>query len=265
MISRRQFFLRSLATGAGLATSSSFSGCTRPRVSIKARCGGYGRLLPPGSPSIAGSDIEQRLKDLALKMREDNGNATSGAMVAGYTYLGQFIDHDLTLDITPLDRVTPDLANTTNFRTPFLDLEHIYGGGPSVSRFLYRRRGSDSSEGAERFLLGATIPSDVPDGRLPSSCNDLPRNSQGIALVGDSRQDENLILAQLHVAFLKLHNLVLDRPELLGASPDYDIKPVFEAARRVVTWHYQWLAPDSNPTFLRVFAVLAREFRLPGG
>jgi hypothetical protein len=179
--------------------------------------------------------------DLALSMRDDDSDAGRGVIVAGYTYLGQFIDHDLTLDITPLDHITTDVAQT-NFRSPFLDLDQLYGGGPNISPFLYRKHGSDSPDGAERFLLGATTSSDVAnDQLLPSSCNDLPRNSQGIALVGDARQDENLILSQLHVAFLKLHNLVLDRPELLKASPHYDIKPAFEAARRVVTWHYQWL------------------------
>lgn len=207
--------------------------------------------------------------------------------MAGYTYLGQFIDHDLTLDITPLESVTPDLASTTNFRTPFLDLDQLYGGGPSVSRFLYRKHGPDSPVGAERFLLGTTKPSDVPNPTtsppgvpnqtLPASCNDLPRNSQGVALVGDSREDENLVLAQLHIAFLKLHNLVLDRPEL-RASPDYHITTDFQAARRVVTWHYQWLVRQDflrtvldpeifdhldSRTYKPMMAASMEDFRIP--
>jgi hypothetical protein len=72
---------------------------------------------------------------------------------------------------------------------------------------------------------------------------DLPRNVEGIALTGDPREDENLILAQLHVAFLKLHNLIVANPALLNASPWYRRAgdTDFAVARRIVTWHYQWL------------------------
>ena len=39
--------------------------------------------------------------------------------------------------------------------------------------------------------------------------NDLPRAPHGFALIGDHRNDENLIVAQLHLAFLKFHNKVV--------------------------------------------------------
>lgn len=177
-------------------------------------------------------------------MKEDASD--NSAIAAGYTYFGQFIDHDLTLDITPLDQARKDVREITNFRTPFLDLDHIYGRGPSISRFLYRKHAADSPEDAERFLLGRTMPGDPPNTNLPPSCNDLPRNLQGIALVGDARQDENLILAQLHVAFLKLHNLVVRDLNLL--KPYRDAGADFAAAQRLVTWHYQWLVRND---FLR--------------
>lgn len=75
-----------------------------------------------------------------------------------------------------------------------------------------------------------------------SSKNDLPRSPQGIALVGDSRQDENLIIAQLHVAFLKFHNRVVEELEhgkLKSVGPCGGT--FFEQARRFVTWHYQYI------------------------
>jgi hypothetical protein len=151
---------------------------------------------------------------------------------AGYTYLGQFIDHDLTLDLTPLDRASPNVEDTPNFRTAFLDLDQVYGGGPTLSPFLYEK----GSRGAERFLIGKT----KDDLTL---AEDLPRNAEGIALTGDPRQDENLILAQLHVAFLKLHNVIVADSALLSASPSYRRlgDTDFAVARRIVTWHYQWL------------------------
>ncbi len=289
MISRRQFLLRSAATGAGLATAPGLlatpklSGSKVSAITNPCASSSYMRLFPARKPSEAGSVLERALSDLALKMKEDDSESGAGDILAGYTYLGQFIDHDLTLDITPLDQARKNPLQITNFRTPFLDLDQLYGGGPTISPHLYRKHGSDSSEGGERFLLGATAASTVVDGvghsrTLSPSCNDLPRNSQGIALVGDARQDENLILAQLQVAFLKLHNLVLDRPELLRASPHYDIEPRFEAARRVVTWHYQWLVrndflkaivdPDvfkhlESPDYKPLIKASAEGFRIP--
>ena len=161
------------------------------------------------------------------------GGDTHGTVDAGYTYLGQFIDHDLTLDLTPLDRAHPNIACVRNFRTPFLDLDHVYGGGPSLSPFLYEN--NQGNRNKERFLLGDTR----GEG---SSQNDLPRSPQGIALVGDSRQDENLIVAQLHVAFLKFHNRVVEELEhgkLTSVGPCGGT--LFEQARRFVIWHYQYL------------------------
>ena len=56
----------------------------------------------------------------------------------------------------------------------------------------------------------------------------------------DDRDDENLIVAQLHVAFAKFHNRFVT---LLEAHPEFSPggADLFEQARRLVTWHYQWL------------------------
>ncbi|HEX8076178.1 MAG TPA: hypothetical protein VF511_00075, partial [Chthoniobacterales bacterium] len=65
---------------------------------------------------------------------DDNGE---GSLPTGLTYFGQFIDHDLTLDLTPLDYAHPFAEQTRNYRTPFLDLDHVYAGGPNLAPFLY--------------------------------------------------------------------------------------------------------------------------------
>ena len=169
-------------------------------------------------------------------MVDDDTPEVPAQLPAGYTYVGQFIDHDLTLDITPLDRAHALQGRIRNFRTPLLDLDHVYAGGPNVSPFLYEN--DHKQRGRERFLIGNTI------GAIPtdSSDNDLPRNAQGGALVGDPRQDENLIIAQLHVAFLKLHNRVLDG---LEARPSDSLGPArgsrFAQARLLVTWVYHYV------------------------
>lgn len=155
---------------------------------------------------------------------------------AGYTYLGQFIDHDITFDLTALKDAQPDASKIPNFRAPFLDLDQVYGGGPNAAPFLYQNK--PEYREAERFLIGQTN-SPLKDG---SSYNDLPRNPEGIALTGDPRQDENLIVGQLHVVFLKLHNWLLEHPAELAKSPHYEnAGSAFATAQRITRWHYQWI------------------------
>ena len=203
--------------------------------------GPYTRMFSElrGRPARPSSDIEEGLARLGEAMVDKDPLVEPESQpelpTAGYTYFGQFIDHDLTLDLTPLSNASEKIEQTQNFRTAFLDLDHLYGGGPNMSPFLYET----GNHNAERFLIGKTI--ETPG--LKASDDDLPRNFQGIALTGDPRQDENLILAQLHVAFLKLHNLVIDQLEELNASPHYRRKgdSDFAAAQRVMKWHYQWI------------------------
>jgi hypothetical protein len=183
------------------------------------------------------SHVEKGLAELGGAMIDLGGDEGNGSLPAGLTYFGQFIDHDLTLDLTPLDYAHPFAEQTPNYRTPFLDLDHVYAGGPDLAPFLYEMKGAP---GNERFLIGRTI---LKEGRTKrGSLNDLPRNANGIALVGDARQDENLILAQLHVAFLKFHNFVMDELEghrLENVGPANGTR--FEQARRIVTWTYQYI------------------------
>jgi hypothetical protein len=243
---RRDFLTRSLAgtvlTALGAAPNKAigaplsaqpFQDVTDSNVAT----GHYVRMFPRlrWRPTRPPADVEEGLRELGQAMR-DTEDAIEPVNqpdlpTAGYTYWGQFIDHDLTLDLTPLERVPATIEQIPNFRTPVLDLDNLYGGGPNLSPFLYER----GSRRAERFLIGKTIPDGLP--------NDLPRNEQGIALVADPRQDENLILGQLHLALLKLHNLVIGRSAELAASPHY--RPAgatdFAAAQRVVRWHYQYI------------------------
>jgi len=160
---------------------------------------------------------------------------------AGFTYLGQFIDHDITRDPTqglpPLDL---DPAALENARTPNLDLDCLYLNGPAVNPELYEP-GVDPDRAV--FRVGTTIESS--GGIAPNSPtidplpNDLPRQSDKKAIIGDDRNDENLLVAQTHLAFLKFHNKVMETlPQ--GDDGGSDATP-FDKARRLVTWHYQWI------------------------
>src|SRR5437868_2209466 len=145
---------------------------------------------------------------------------------AGYTYLGQFLDHDLTFD--PVSSLTKqnDPDALVDFRTPRFDLDCVYGRGPDDQPYLYE---NDS----RRFLLGKVLTGNPNDLKT----RDLPRNTPSSgsprrALIGDPRNDENVIVSQLQGIFLRFHNRMVD---FLGADADFD------TIQRMVRWHYQWV------------------------
>jgi Animal haem peroxidase len=155
----------------------------------------------PGGPMDIGADSD----------------APDAMVAAGWPFFGQFIAHDITADRSPLGhRAQPE--EIRNFRTPRANLEGVYGAGPVGSPYLY-----DSADPAKLLV--------DPDGA------DVPRNQQGIALVGDPRNDVHLFMNQMQVGFIRLHNRLVDRLREDG-TPEGEL---FEEARRAATWHYQWV------------------------
>lgn len=147
-------------------------------------------------------------------------------ITAGFTFLGQFVDHDITFDPTSSLERQSDPEAVTNFRTPNLELDNLYGSGPGASPHLYQRasRGGDPN----KLLVGLDT---------EGQPNDLPRNQEDMALIGDPRNDENLIVSQLHLAFIKFHNAIVD-----DVKTDPPVaRTIFEEAQRRVRWHYQWM------------------------
>jgi hypothetical protein len=214
--------------------------------------GRFGRMfrrLPPFLPT------DEQIEAITATMTEpaDDPSGNNDAIPAGYTYLGQFIDHDLTLDTSSSLERQNDPDALINFRTPRFDLDSVYGRGPADQPYLY-----DKTREGTFFLIGEH------DNEL-----DLPRNSQETALIGDPRNDENILVSQVHLTMLLFHNKVVER---LGEFPEAAPRPgedSFTAAQRVVRWHYQWAVVHD---FLRrivgdetLNAVLVREPAEPGG
>ncbi len=140
---------------------------------------------------------------------------------AGATFMGQFMDHDITFDMGSHLGIPTAPESAANGRTASFDLDSVYGGGPMASAHLY--------DPADRAKLA------VERGGL---FEDLPRTADHTAIIGDPRNDEHVIIAGLHAAFLLFHNRLVDELRTAGGA---DARDVFARARRLTTWHYQWL------------------------
>jgi hypothetical protein len=146
---------------------------------------------------------------------------------AGYTYFGQFVDHDITFDPGSSLTRQNDPEALEDFRTPRYDLDSLYGRGPSDEPYLYESDGL-------HLLLGDPVAED------PSFAGpDLQRAANGRAIIGDPRNDENLILSQLQVTFLKFHNRVAT--QIADDHPELGPNDQFKLAQQQVRWHYQWV------------------------
>jgi hypothetical protein len=159
------------------------------------------------------------IAQLVAWMGSDANESGGSSIAAGFTYLGQFIDHDITFDPTPPTSHSDPHA-LINFRTPRLDLDSVYGSGRIVQPFLY-----DWDEPDPKGV------------RLLTGFDDLPRNDQGRAIIGDARNDENAIIAQLHLLFIRFHNAVVRH--LDGGERSAD--DLVAEAQMVVRRHYQWI------------------------
>lgn len=181
-----------------------------------------------------GPDTVAALLALGVSMAEpalpeDGGNSK---IPAAYTYFGQFIDHDITKTlfdpaVTPpgigdaienpvLKPIAPSavVSLVSNARSFHLDLDSVYGG--------LAKKEATAPDGTMRLSeVSPTgfgpIASDDPLHDLPrrplipDPVGDREREADRQALIGDPRNDENLLVAQLHVAFLRAHNALMRR------------------------------------------------------
>jgi hypothetical protein len=180
----------------------------------------YGRLFPDLPALVVDPEA---LLALGVEGGPCDGSISAGAPIveaevaAGWPMFGQFVAHDLTADRSPLT-LHAEVEGLRNARSPSINLEPLYASGPVGQPYLYQR------DDPAKLLLS-------PD------AHDVPRNSEGIALIGDPRNDVHVFMTHLHVLFCKLHNLLVDRLREDGV----DEHTLFDDARRAATWHYQWI------------------------
>jgi hypothetical protein len=265
---RDSFFV----VGEGVLEFDGRGGATtrQPSTAEELRRFRFSRLGPKGPRT----DEETRVA-LATAITADvpQPDSADPAVPAGFTYLGQFVDHDLTMDRTE-SQLGQDvnLDELTQGRSPALDLDSVYGRGPrdKDDQAFYAQDGV-------KLKVGTTTPVPFPDEgtNVPFEGFDLPRRGgtagtaadRRLPLIPDARNDENLAVAQTHLAFIRFHNRVVDELALTGLTGER----LFRAAKELVVRHYQWmLRTDHLPRIIDpaivddVFTNGRRFFEVPG-
>jgi hypothetical protein len=194
------------------------------------RFGTMFKRLPAYAPSDDLLDGLARTMVEDQTIPDDQNLNTSPRLFAGFTFIAQFIDHDITFDNTPLDQQQADPDARVNFRTPRYDLDAVYGRGPANEPAFYDPADRD------KLLVTPNV----------NGVEDMPRDGNR-AIIPEPRNDENLIIVQLHKAVARFHNRLVDYARSQGIRREW----VFETARRLARWHYQWaVIHDFLPRFV---------------
>jgi Animal haem peroxidase len=247
-VSGRPWVLLPLAVG--LAACPSFAPAASSDQTLPGRFGRmFGNLSPFAAPTpeVRSALLELGKQGGLLDAKDDltaspaalilvpdlsRNNPNSTSHTAGLTFVGQFLDHDITFDTSSRLGQPTRPATASNARSPALDLDSVYGDGPTGSPILY--------DAKDRSKL-----------RIESggSFEDLPRDANGTALIADPRNDENLVIAGLQEAFILFHNRAVD--VVRSQNPSIADDAAYRVSRQQTTWHYQWMIlHDFLPAFV---------------
>jgi hypothetical protein len=187
----------------------------------------FGRLIPNSQAYNPGLPPRLPVAMISQNMLELNP-AFSPNIVLGLVFFGQFVDHDVTLnDTTAGQGPSVNPVAPIDLRTPALDLDSVYGKGPQGQPGFY------TSDGL-CFALG-------------TGGTDLLRDANGVAIIGDPRNDENGQIASIHRAFQQYHNTLVstllrgNSPASLGVRQK---QAVFAMARNLVIGFHQGLVAN---------------------
>ena len=195
-------------------------------------------LLAPGHKTIASL---QKLGEIMADLGSTTDPQTDqdSTIPSIYTYLGQFIDHDITArtdrdsefsNISDPNSITPKspaevVANLRNGRRPQLDLDSVFGEGPSFTKY-YKAE-------ADHLYNNVSLNLYIEDS--PAGYLDLRRENKK-AEIADERNDENLMVSQLHACFIKMYNKINTAIE-----PGLTNQEAYSRARQLTRWAYQYV------------------------
>ena len=214
--------------------------------------GQFGRMfwsLPPADFGVSDTETEKNLLILGAAMMADHDDPKDGpddeesGIPSAYTYLGQFVDHDLTFDPASSLQQQDDPDGLIDFRTPRFDLDNLYGKGPDDAPYLYHSNGQfilgRALTGASSNPNARDLPRSAPTSGAAEDINDARR-----AIIGDPRNDENVIVSQLQALWLRFHNKLMSEDTGLARNR-------FARVQSEVRFHYQWmLVNDFLPTIV---------------
>jgi hypothetical protein len=245
----RRRFIELMAAGAAAAAAGAVPGAAFAQTARPDRFGRLFATLPPfaraseavtaalmeiGKPAgimDARDALERGPVDLIVDPALSAINRNNPTQTAGTTFIGQFMDHDMTFDTSSQLGVRTEPRRSRNAREPAFNLDSVYGEGPIGSLKLYDQQ--------DRIKLK------IESGGL---FEDLPRGADNVAVIADPRNDENIVIAGLQAAFILFHNRTVDHVRRNGTDPAFtawrrreEAADVFEEARRLTTWHYQWM------------------------
>ncbi len=210
-------------------------------------------------------------------LSQNPADAGVSSIPAGFTYFGQFVDHDITFDVSSTLSADTDANTINNMRNPSLDLDSVYGRGPGLDPFLYvfpasgpptaikLQRGTNTPAGP-----GGPSNNGGPSGMVQQTNWEVPRvGGTNTAVIGDPRNDENLIIVQFQHAMLRFHNAIVDLLVAIDFAGD-----IFGEAKRIATHHYQWAVVHDflgrvcgvsavNDAMASVTAPVGSPFRMP--
>lgn len=210
----------------------------------------FTRIFPTLSPFVIKMSAAQQVGAAMTSSEVKRGDSN---IPAGYTYFGQFIDHDITRDVTEDvlgkgendDPVTDAIEQTLDadlvqMRSPSLDLDSVYG-------IPTARGGASPRPDGVRFSFAATQAAAGGGNSGKSLTYDLHRGVSELegrknntrVMIPDNRNDENLAVGQMHAAWMRFHNRIAT--ELEKAEPTASPSELFSRARALTTRHYQWI------------------------
>ncbi|MCB9309241.1 MAG: peroxidase [Lewinellaceae bacterium] len=196
--------------------------------------GQFGRMFRDLQPLYVKPKDLMGLGAVGGPMDSGNTQEFTANVPLGMIFFGQFIDHDITFDTSSSFSNINNPNDISNTRTPKLDLDCIFGGGPEDEPFMYQK------ETVGLYLLtGKTNNNSTQNANLEK--HDLPRTGKDVAIIGDPRNDENRIISQLQLAMIRFYNAWYDEIKNNPLNSSLSPADIYKEARKQTTWHYQWI------------------------